>query len=104
MLPYLLCACTLPHITNFFFFTGLICMFLVFIVLSESCSLRKRGFPSVSGTVEVGLYVKTNRQIWQGWSGQKGVQQATDLYGYFIRGPVLITHEYIACCNLSEKK
>ena len=112
MLHYVLFACTFPHITKFFvisnncFFTGLICVFLVsksLIVLSESCSLRKRRFPSVSGTAEVGLYVRTNRQIWQGgrygfrtkmanFADKKGPtgENFQLTYKGIIRGPVLI--------------
>ena len=57
--------------------SGLICV--RFIVLSESCSLRKRGFPSVSGTVQVVKWSvripNKNGQICGHVSGQKGVRQ-----------------------------
>ena len=68
-------------------------------MLSESYSLRKRRFPSVFGTVEVGLYVWTNRQVVGGFRtkmanfadmcpDKKGSDRrkfSSDLYGYPLK-------------------
>ena len=59
-------------------------VFLVFIVLSESCSLRKRRFPSVSGTVEVGFICPNKLSNLAGWSVGEILQLT---YMGIIRGP-----------------